>query len=200
MSFRRASGPQIAILTIDTTGSQSIEDFAIDVGRSWGIGDKSRDDGVLLVIAFGDRKLRIETGSGVEGELTDVEAGRIIDNIIAPQLKAGDPDAAVLAGATALMQELSAEAGTTVIAEVAESNSTAGTGGNIFFTIISLIFFLFAMVMFVIRGRQRGFGNVAGNALFILATVMRSGGGGGGGGFSGGGGGGFSGGGASGSW
>ena len=56
------------------------------------------------------------------------------------------------------------------------------------------------MVMFVIRGRQRGFGNVAGNALFILATVMRSGGGGGGGGFSGGGGGGFSGGGASGSW
>jgi uncharacterized protein len=100
------------------------------------------------------------------------------------------------------MQELSAEAGTTVIAEVAESNSTAGTGGNIFFTIISLIFFLFAMVMFVIRGRQRGFGNVAGNALFILATVMRSGGGGGGGGggFSGGGGGGFSGGGASGSW
>jgi uncharacterized protein len=199
-SFRRASGPQIAILTIDTTGSQSIEDFAIDVGRSWGIGDKTRDDGVLLVIAFDDRKLRIEVGSGAEGELTDVEAGRIIDGIIAPQLKAGDPDAAVMAGATALMQELSAEAGTTVIAEIAESSSTAGTGGNIFFTIIFFIFFLIAMVMFVIRGRQRGFGNVAGNALFILATVMRSGGGGGRGGFSGGGGGGFSGGGASGSW
>jgi len=199
-NFRQTSGPQIAMLIVDSTGSQSIEDFAIDVGRSWGIGDKTRDDGVLLVIAFDDRRLRIEVGSGAEGELTDVEAGRIIDKIIAPQLRAGDPDAAVTAGATALMQELSAEAGTTVIAEVGQSNSATGTGGNIFFTIITLLFFLLGMVMFVIRGRQRGFGNVAGNALFILATVMRSGGGGGGGGFSGGGGGGFSGGGASGSW
>jgi len=197
--FRKTTGPQIAILTISSTGNQSLEDFSIDVAREWGLGDKSRDDGVLLVIAFEDRALRIETGSGIEGELTDVEAGRIIDNIISPQLTAGDPDAAVIAGAAALMKELSADAGTTVTAETSGGNSSTSTGGNLLFGIISLIFILFGMVMFVIRGRQRGFGNVAGNALFILATVMRSGGGGGGG-FSGGGGGGFSGGGASGSW
>ena len=88
----------------------------------------------------------------------------------------------------------------TVTTVAAATSDAQSTGGNLLFGIISLVFFLFAMVMFVIRGRQRGFGNVAGNALFILATVMRSGGGGGGGGFSGGGGGGFSGGGASGSW
>jgi uncharacterized protein len=198
-SFRQTNGPQIAILTVDSTGSQSLEDYGIDVARSWGIGDKTRDDGVLLVIAFDDRKLRLEIGSGVEVELTDVEAGRIIDNIISPQLTAGDPDAAVIAGAAALMKELSADAGTTVTAETSGGNSSTSTGGNLLFGIISLIFILFGMVMFVIRGRQRGFGNVAGNALFILTTVMRSGGGGGGG-FSGGGGGGFSGGGASGSW
>ena len=199
-SFRRASGPQVAVLTVSSTGNQSIEDFSVDVARKWGLGDKTRDDGVLLVIAFDDRKLRVETGSGIEGELTDVEAGRIIDGIIAPQLKAGNPDAAVLDGASALMSELSAAPGETMTSNIAATSDAQSTGGNIFFTIISLIIFLFAMVMFVIRGRQRGFGNVAGNALFIFATVMRSGGGGGGGGFSGGGGGGFSGGGASGSW
>ena len=98
------------------------------------------------------------------------------------------------------MSELSAAPGETVTIDAAATSDAQSTGGNLLFGIISLVFFLFAMVMFVIRGRQRGFGNVAGNALFILATVMRSGGGGGGGGFSGGGGGGFSGGGASGSW
>ena len=199
-SFRRASGPQVAILTVSSTGNQSIEDFGVDVARKWGLGDKTRDDGVLLVIAFDDRRLRVETGSGIEGELTDIEAGRIIDGIIAPQLKAGNPDAAVLDGASALMSELSAAPGETVTIDAAATSDAQSTGGNLLFGIISLVFFLFAMVMFVIRGRQRGFGNVAGNALFILATVMRSGGGGGGGGFSGGGGGGFSGGGASGSW
>lgn len=199
-SFRQTSGPQVAVLTVSSTGNQSIEDFSVDVARKWGLGDKTRDDGVLLVIAFDDRRLRVETGSGIEGELTDIEAGRIIDGIIAPQLKAGNPDAAVLDGASALMSELSAAPGETVTIDAAATSDAQSTGGNLLFGIISLVFFLFAMVMFVIRGRQRGFGNVAGNALFILATVMRSGGGGGGGGFSGGGGGGFSGGGASGSW
>ena len=198
-SFRQTSGPQVAVLTVSSTGNQSIEDFSVDVARKWGLGDKTRDDGVLLVIAFDDRRLRVETGSGIEGELTDIEAGRIIDGIIAPQLKAGNPDAAVLDGASALMSELSAAPGETVTIDAAATSDAQSTGGNLLFGIISLVFFLFAMVMFVIRGRQRGFGNVAGNALFILATVMRSGGGGGGGGFSGGGGG-FSGGGASGSW
>jgi len=199
-SFRRASGPQVAILTVSSTGNQSIEDFSIDVARKWGLGDKTRDDGVLLVIAFDDRRLRFETGSGIEGELTDVEAGRIIDGIIAPQLKAGNPDAAVLDGASAVVSELSAAPGETVTIDAAATSDAQSTGGNIFFTIIFFIFFLIAMVMFVIRGRQRGFGNVAGNILFVAITAMRSGGGGGGGGFSGGGGGGFSGGGASGSW
>ena len=199
-SFRQTSGPQVAILTVSSTGNQSIEDFSIDVARKWELGDKTRDDGVLLVIAFDDRTLRIETGSGIEGELTDVEAGRIIDAIIAPQLKAGDPDAAVREGTTALINELSAGIGTTVTAEVSGGSSTTSTGGNLLSGIITLIFILLSLVMFIIRGRKRGFGNVASNILFIAVTAIRSNSGGRGGGFSGGGGGGFSGGGASGSW
>jgi len=199
-NFHQTSGPQIGVLTVDSTGSQSIEDYGIDVARKWGLGDKTRDDGVLLVIASDDRTLRIETGSGIEGELTDVEAGRIIDAIIAPQLRAGDPDAAVREGTIALINELSAGIGTTVTAEVSGSSSTTSTGGNLLSGIITLIFLLLGLVMFIIRGRKRGFGNVASNILFIAVTAIRSNSGGRGGGFSGGGGGGFSGGGASGSW
>ena len=103
-------------------------------------------------------------------------------------------------GASAIVSELSAAPGETVTIDATGTGTTASTGGNLLFGIISIIFFLFAMVMFVIRGRQRGFGNVASNILFVAVTAMRSSSGGGRGGFSGGGGGGFSGGGASGSW
>lgn len=194
--FRKSTGPQVAILTVSSTGNQSIEDFSIDVARKWGLGDKTRDDGVLLVIAFDDRALRIETGSGIEGELTDVEAGRIIDGIIGPQLKAGNPDAAVIDGASAIVSELSAAPGETVTIDA----NTASTGGGFLSRIFFIAFFLLLVVMFIIRGRQRGFGNVASNVLFVAATAIRNGSNGRGGGFSGGGGGGFSGGGASGSW
>ncbi|NDG66785.1 MAG: TPM domain-containing protein, partial [Actinobacteria bacterium] len=186
----------VAILTVSSTGNQSIEDFSIDVARKWELGDKTRDDGVLLVIAFDDRTLRIETGSGIEGELTDVEAGRIIDAIIAPQLKAGKPDAAALDGASAITSELSAAPGETVAIEA----NTASTGGSFLSRIFFIAFFLLLAVMFIIRGRKQGFGNVASNVLFVAATAIRNGSNGRGGGFSGGGGGGFSGGGASGSW
>ena len=195
-SFRQTSGPQVAVLTVSSTGNQSIEDFSIDVARKWGLGDKTRDDGVLLVIAFDDRTLRIETGSGIEGELTDVEAGRIIDAIIAPQLKAGNPDADALDGASAITSELSAAPGETVAIDA----NTASTGGSFLSRIFFIAFFLLLAVMFIIRGRQQGFGNVASNVLFVAATAIRNGSNGRGGGFSGGGGGGFSGGGASGSW
>ena len=194
--FRKASGPQVAVLTVSTTGNQSLEDFGIDVARKWGLGDKTRDDGVLLFIAFDDRTLRIETGNGIEGELTDVEAGRIIDGIIAPQLKAGNPDAAVIDGAAAIVSELSAAPGETVTIDA----NTTSTGGSFLSRIFFIAIFFLLVVMFIIRGRQRGFGNVASNILFVAMTAMRSSSGGGRGGFSGGGGGGFSGGGASGSW
>jgi uncharacterized protein len=105
--FRASVGPQIAVLVTDSTSNKSIEDYGIDIAREWGIGDKQRDDGVLLLIALDDRTLRIETGSGIEGDLTDVEAGRIIDGVVVPQLRNNDPTTAVANGVDALVTELS---------------------------------------------------------------------------------------------
>lgn len=202
-SFRANVGPQIAVLVVNSTGNKSLEDYSIDIARDWGIGDKQRDDGVLLLIAIDDRVLRIETGSGIEGDLTDVEAGRIIDSVIVPELKNDNPTAAVVAGVEALTTELSGK--TFDYPDEPTSTSTTTTGsteatiGSVIFGLVILAFFGIGIVGTVIRGRRRGLG-----ALDILSLVYiftrSSGGFGGGRGFGGGGGGGFSGGGASGSW
>lgn len=205
--FRTTVGPQIAVLVVGSTGNQSIEDYSIDVAREWGVGDAQRDDGVLLVIAIDDRTLRIETGSGIEGDLTDVEAGRIIDSVAVPQLRNGDPTAAVVAGVDALTTELSGES-----YDFAEPAPASGTGtttrqevgftGALFGFFIILMFGL-AIIGSMVRGRRRGVGALDVLSLLYVFSGSSRGGFGGGrglGGFGGGGGGGFSGGGASGSW
>ena len=104
ISFQQSGGPQIAVAVVDSTGNATPENYSIDLARSWGIGDKEKDNGVLLLIALEDRTLRIEVGSGVEGELTDVTAGGIVDSVMLPRLRANDVDGAVRDGARAVMQ------------------------------------------------------------------------------------------------
>ena len=201
-NFRANVGPQIAVLVVNSTGNKSLEDYSIDIARDWGIGDEQRDDGVLLLIAIDDRVLRIETGSGIEGDLTDVEAGRIIDSVVVPALRSGNPTAAVSAGVKALTTELSGQTfdyPDQAPATTTDTGSAEANVGSIIFGLMILAFFGIGILGTVIRGRRRGLG-----ALDILSLVYvftrSSGGFGGGRGFGGGGGGGFSGGGASGSW
>ena len=203
--FRTAVGPQIAVLVVDSTGSTTIEDYGIDVAREWGVGDKQRDDGVLLLIAVDDRRLRIETGSGIEGDLTDIEAGRIIDSVVVPQLRNNDPTAAVVAGVEALTTELSGQTYDFPDAAPATDTPAATTGAT---GMAEALFGLFIVLMVglgivasMVRGRRRGLGALdVLSILYIFSGSSRGGSGFGGGGFGGGGGGGFSGGGASGSW
>ena len=203
-AFRTNVGPQIAVLVIDSTGNKSIEDYGIDIAREWGIGDKQRDDGVLLLIALDDRKLRIETGSGIEGDLTDVEAGRIIDGVVVPELKKNDPTAAVVAGVDALTTELSGQSFN--YPDEAPASTTTSTGttevsiGSVIFGLMIIAFFGIGILGTIIRGRRRGLGALDILSLIYVFTRSSGGRGFGGGGFGGGGGGGFSGGGASGSW
>jgi uncharacterized protein len=203
ISFQQAGGPQIAVAVIDTTNNATLENFSIDLARSWGIGDKEKDNGVLLLIALEDRTLRIEVGSGVEGELTDVTAGVIVDSVMLPRLRANDVDGAVRDGARAVMQVWRGEN----IASQPIVPSTPAIETTPQQSIFSIILFFGLMCLFItlaIRGKMRG-GSVLGP--FGAGTIYgggfgghRGGFGGGFGGFGGGGGGGFSGGGAGGSW
>lgn len=83
-------GSQIAVLIIPTTGLETIEEYSIKVAEKWKIGRKGIDDGVILIIAKHDRRLRIEVGYGLEGVIPDAIAKRIIEEIIVPEFKKGN--------------------------------------------------------------------------------------------------------------
>jgi len=97
---------QVAVLTVTGLEGESIEEFATRVFDSWRLGQEKKDNGVLVIIASGDRRMRIEVGYGLEGTLTDLKAGRIIDNIMTPRFKVGDFDGGVTGGVLAIINQL----------------------------------------------------------------------------------------------
>ena len=89
-SYKQGSSHEIALLTVPDMGGETIEHFALEVAREWGIGGREKSNGALLVVAKAERKLRIEVGRGLEGALPDVICGRIIRDVITPALRRGD--------------------------------------------------------------------------------------------------------------
>ena len=116
---------EIAVVTIDNLQGITIEEYAVELFEKWGIGKKEKNNGILLLISEEDRKLRIEVGYGLEGVITDLESGRIIDNIIVPQFKAGDYNTGTYNGVIAIANEIYADAGLPAAGEVAVVESTS---------------------------------------------------------------------------
>jgi uncharacterized protein len=92
LKYRQASSNEIGVLIVKSLEGQSLDNFAYDVFKKWGIGKDAKDNGVLFVVAVDDRAARIEVGYGLEGELTDVEAGRLVrrDSPMAGHFRQGD--------------------------------------------------------------------------------------------------------------
>lgn len=88
--FEERKGSQVAVLILPTTQPETIDQYSFRVVEQWKLGRKKIDDGVLLIVAKNDRKLRIEVGYGLEGALNDATAKRIIDEVITPKFRAGD--------------------------------------------------------------------------------------------------------------
>ncbi|HEY8934145.1 MAG TPA: TPM domain-containing protein [Cyclobacteriaceae bacterium] len=107
---RDSTSNQIAVLIIPSLNGEALEDYAIKVAhQEWKLGQKDRDNGVLLLIVIDDRKVRIETGYGLEGVLTDALSSRINRNEIVPFFKQGDYDNGVKAGVTAIIKAIKGE-------------------------------------------------------------------------------------------
>jgi uncharacterized protein len=102
--LRQQNGAEIAVVTIRSLEGAPIEDYAVELFERWGIGGEGQDNGVLLLVAVEDREIRIEVGYGLEPVITDSRAGRMIREVIAPELSEGDYDAGLTAGAAALSE------------------------------------------------------------------------------------------------
>lgn len=187
-NFDASDSTQVVIATVDNLQGEPIEMVALQFAETWKIGQKGKDNGALFLIGKEDRKMRIEVGRGLEGKLTDLLAGRIIDNEVAPRFKRGDFDGGIAAGVNAIVQAVRGE--------------YKGTGKNSGRKRAAGIWWLFPLLFFVLPllGRMGGSGRGRHSGGYWIGGGGFGGGGGGGfGGFSGGGGG-FGGGGSSGSW
>ncbi len=107
--FEQQESTQIVVLTVPSLEGDNLENFSIRVVEKWKIGQKGLDNGVLLLIAKEDRKLRIEVGYGLEGKLTDLVAGQIISKVITPEFKMGDFDQGVIEGVNSIVSVVRGE-------------------------------------------------------------------------------------------
>ncbi len=225
--FENRKGSQIAVLIVPTTQPETIEQYAIRVADAWKLGRKGVDDGVLLLIARNDRKLRVEVGYGLEGAIPDAVAKRIVSEIITPHFKQEDYYGGIQAGVERIIKVIDGES----LPEKKLSRSKDGGGvsgdwlaiGFVLAVVLGgamrallgpfvggLVAGSVAVVVAWLLFASLLMALVAGLFVFIFTLLGRHGGGGwssGGGGWSGGGGGGFSGGGggfggggASGNW
>ena len=207
-AFERDTTDQLVVVTVDSLQGREIEDYGYQLGRAWGIGQKDGDNGVLLIVAPNERKVRIEVGYGLEGVMTDALSALIIHDQILPAFRNGGYERGISSGVDAIITQLSldpAEAQARASKAVAPAPAKP-IGAAVVIGIIFLFLFL-SMVGAASRGRRRGGGNGIAPVLVWIAAEALSGGrgggggwGGGGGGGFGGGGGGFGGGGASGGW
>jgi len=189
---KKFDGRQIVVVTLKSLEGTTIEDYGYQLGRHWGIGQKGKDNGALIIVAPNEHKVRIEVGYGLEGDLTDAESRIIIDTAMLPEFKKGNYDAGVLAGTKAVLATLGNTDFTAPDYDKIQSEQDHSPPGFITILIIFAIIILFAgrsffWPLFFMGGFGGGWGGGGWS------------GGGGGGGFSGGGGS-FGGGGASGSW
>ena len=193
------TGAQMAILTINSLEGQALEEFSIDIAHSqWKLGQKGKDNGVLMVIALDDRKYRIEIGYGLEGLLPDSLIGSIGRQFLVPYFKQGDYSTGIYAAAVVIANEIARDAGVQIgglpAVKKASRSGKKEESSSILGKIFSL-FFLVVMVILFIKNPRLFLAY-----LFISSMGGRGGHWGGSGGGFGGGGGGFGGGGASGGW
>jgi len=201
--YEDSTSTQIFVVTIDEHGDQPISTLASEIGQTWGVGQKGKENGMLILIYPADRQIWIATGYGLEEFVPDAVNKRIIENEIKPAFKNGQYYQGLDNGTTVIMNLLSGVfTGDQYKKKPAEGSAIAG------------IIFLIILFLLIFKSRSGGSGSVGKNLPFWLALGLLSGsrnshggsfggfssGGGGFGGFSGGGGGSFGGGGAGGSW
>ncbi len=194
--YGRSTGHQLIVYIGQTSGDAPIDDWAVRAFEKWKVGRKGIDDGLVLFIMAADRKLRFEVGYGLEGQVPDALASRVINEVIVPRIQAGDRDGAVTAGMSAVMMVIGG--GTFPAQRARRERPPPSLAQLIFFAILGLI----ALVVLATHPSL---------AMWLLFSILSGGGGrdrdgwggggfGGGGGGFGGGGGRSGGGGASGSW
>lgn len=183
---------QVVVLTVESLNGRPLEEYSLDVARTWGIGDEKENNGVLILLALEERESRIEVGYGLEGALNDAKTGRIQDQYMLPYFRNDDFSTGLVQGYSAIVQEICKEYGLDASQFERPSGlpleEQSGGGASAIEFIISGVVFLLVVIGGSMRRGGRG---GRGGGFWFFGPGGFGGGGGGfgsGGGFSGGGG------------
>lgn len=164
-ALKREKGSEVVVLIVPSTKPEEIEQFSIRVVDTWKIGRKGIDDGALLLVAVNDRRVRIEVGRGLEGDVPDVKAFRIIDEIIVPRFRRGDIPGGVVAGAGALVRLIR---GIDLPAPKAGGDDTNGL-----YLFVTMVGYMIGALLEGILGLLVGAG-IGGLVAFVLGYLLLS--------------------------
>jgi uncharacterized protein len=175
-AFEARKGAQIAVLLVPTVKPEAIEQYSIRVAEAWKLGRKGVDDGVLLLIAKQDKKLRIEVGYGLEGALNDATAKRIISETITPRFKQGDFYGGIDAGLDVIIKVVGGEALPPPKAKSGGGSTTASNGDNFETLLIAgfILVFVVGGILRAIFGRFLAAGIIGGVAGVIASILLSS--------------------------
>lgn len=156
-TLQQKTGAQVVIVTIGSLQGMDDHEYALNLANRWGIGQKGKDNGVLLLLSKGDRKSRIEVGKGLEGVLNDAKTGRIQDDYILPEYKKNNYSGGLLAGYKVIVTQVYKEYGVTPPAGLKDyqlSGSDNGKGEDT----VSVVFMVAILVIVILSrlGRRRG--------------------------------------------
>ena len=135
---------QLVVVTLSSLRGSPIEDWGLALGRTWGIGQKGKDNGALLIVAPNDRELRIEVGYGLEGTLPDATASTIIRNVIVPRFKSGDMADGISDGVDAIIAVLTGSS-----EEFTPSRNEALSW--LLSNLVPVLFFVFFVIMIIVN-------------------------------------------------
>lgn len=139
-SYENETTNELAIATIQSIGEVSIEEYAVTLFEKWGIGKQDKDNGVLLLVALEEKKVRIEVGYGLEGVIPDSIAGSIIRNEITPSFSEGDFSEGINRGVDALIASIGGEY------SAEETDSPSNSGGIIFVIILAVVIIFIVII------------------------------------------------------
>ncbi|UXP32786.1 TPM domain-containing protein [Reichenbachiella agarivorans] len=194
-AFEQTKGSQIGILIVSSTSPETIEQYGIRVADEWKLGREGIDDGVLILVAKDDRKVRLEVGYGLEGAIPDIYAKRIVDNVIIPEFRNGKFTSGIDAGVDAVVKLVDGED----LPAVTQTTSSKGNGNRKSFGGVLVAAFVLSIISSFFKNKwvKAGIsivlaiavGYIFGSIIFaviafvisLLFGIGRTGGGGGGG-------------------
>lgn len=172
------TGAQIVVVTIPSLEGESLEEYATELFRSWGIGDSKKNNGLLLLCAVNDRQFRVEVGYGLEGDLPDGKTGRMQDAYIIPLLREDKFDEGIKNGYSAFLQEVANVYDVSITGEEAISYEEEGVGPAFVICLVISFALSFFGSLFLLKKKKKhlttAFWIVEGAQVLIFALVLQS--------------------------